>query len=126
MENRGKIVEEHFWSAATTMAVNAFIMSAHLSPSQVPWAKGVSAIISLYAAFLIGHRSAAHADKLHYPGHLSHIPESDKQPWHKAQETWCHVKLFPRHLLFVICEFSGALFYLILVVISHLGVWLVC
>lgn len=124
MADKGNIVREHFWFTATTIAVNAFIMSAGLQPLQILWARIFSTVISGFAVFLIVHRSAAHADKLRYPDYLDQIPESEKQFWHKARQTWCHFKLFPKHVPFVICEFGGALFYLLLVVASCVGVWL--
>jgi hypothetical protein len=120
-----QIVSEHFWFTATTLGLNAFLISADPSPSTAWWARACSTAVSAYAVFLIVHRSAAHAGKLAdlYPEDLRALSESQKEFWHKGRETWAHLKIFPRHLLFVVFEFNGALFYVSLVVLSCLGVW---
>lgn len=124
MADKDKIVDEHFWFTATTLAVNAFLISTNTIQRYAISLKAISTVISLFAIFLIVHRSAAHADKIRMPRGLKRIPERSKTSIHKAKETWVFLKLFPKHLLFVICEFSGALFYLILVLGSCIAVWL--
>jgi hypothetical protein len=122
MPGKDKIVDEHFWITATTLGVNGFIISSNCNCFAPPLLRAVSIVISLYAGFLIIHRSAAHADKISIPKELASIPEKDKSFLHKGLETIVHVMLIPRHLLFVVFEFSGAFFYLLLVIISCAGV----
>lgn len=125
--DRSRIVDEHFWITATTLAVNGFIISEclDLSPASLFWARIGATVISIFAVFLIVHRSSSDAGILKnwYPDRLRGLKREEKKFWHKAWETWCHVKLFPFHLVYVVCEASGALFYLLLVVLSVLGVW---
>ncbi|MEA3367181.1 MAG: hypothetical protein U9R68_03595, partial [Planctomycetota bacterium] len=71
MAEKGNIIREHFWFTATTIAVNAFIMSAdHLQPRQILGARIFSTVISVFTVFLIVHRSAVYAGKIHYPDYL--------------------------------------------------------
>ena len=127
MADKGTIVDEHFWFTATIMAVNGFIISSTAVSPYAVGAKCFSAAITLYAVFLIVHRSAAYSDKLQncYPERLKEMSGNNKTFVTKAWETWCHFKIFPGHLLFVICEFSGALFYLLLAVTSCVAVWII-
>jgi len=125
MGDKDKIVDEHFWFTATTLAVNGYLLSSDIISKYNLSAKIISSFISLYAIFLIIHRSAAHADKIHMPESLKNIPESEKTFIHKGKETWIHFKLIPEHILFVIFEFSGTLFYLILVLFSCIAVWII-
>ena len=124
MNDKTRIVDEHFWITATTLAVNGYLISTDISLQYITLVKYVSTIISLYAIFLIIHRSAAHADKIQMPEAISKLSERDKTFIHKGKETWIHIKLVPKHLLFIIFEFSGALFYLLLVSVSCIAVWL--
>lgn len=119
-----RIVEEHFWFTATTLAVNAFLVTSEAAASWGWLTVGFSTVASAYAAFLILHRSAAHAGRLRYPAPINQLSEAQKNGWHKAQETWCHLRVVPSQLLFVLGECSGALFYLVLVVASCAAVWL--
>lgn len=124
MNDPGKTLDEHFWFTATTVGVNAFLMSSAIQPKYGAIVIGLSTVVSVYAIFLIVHRSAIHAGKVKLPQDLKELPESEKTATHKARETWHHMRIVPRHLVFVVCEMSGALFYLILVMTSCIGVWL--
>jgi hypothetical protein len=63
-DEKKTIVDEHFWFTLTTMGVNGFLISINPNTINPTLVKIASLIISLYAAFLIIHRSAAHAGKL--------------------------------------------------------------
>lgn len=117
------IVEEHFWFTATVLAVNGFIISTESDLIQTLFAPIFSTFISCYAIFLVVHRSSAHADKIKLPDNLAKLPESQKTFLDKGRETLCHLKIFPRHFLFVVFEFSGALFYTVLIISSCIAVW---
>jgi hypothetical protein len=125
MGDKEKIVDEHFWFTATTLAVNGYLIATNTPPQYNALTKITSTLISLYAIFLIIHRSAALADKIQMPESIRRIPERDKSFIHKGKETWVHIKLVPKHLVFVIFEFSGAFFYLLLVLVSCVAVWLI-
>ena len=124
MSDKSRILDEHFWFTATTLAVNISLFTTNNLNQHIILTKIASTIVSLYATFLIIHRSAAHADKIRMPESLQRIPEANKTFIHKAMETWVHFKLVPKHFLFVIFEFSGSLFYIILLVLSCIAVWL--
>lgn len=120
------ILKEHFWFTATTLAVNGFLMSATIQAKYSFAARvAVSTLISVYAAYLIVQRSAAAAGKIKSPEDLEKIPADQKTFLHKARETWHSLKIVPSHLLFVVCELSGSFFYLLLVLASCVGVWLI-
>ena len=119
--NHSKIVDEHFWITATTLAFNAFVMGADEKIAQL-YRLLASMIISIFAIFLVIHRSAAHANKINYPSKIRSLDEKDKSFRHKLVETRVHIKVVIKHIPFVLCELSGALFYILLIVISFLGV----
>jgi len=123
MGDKDKIVDEHFWITATTLGLNAYLISEKQNLGNSLCTVFFSTIISLYAIFLILHRSEAHADKIKLPPDLQ-IPESEKTYKHKLRETCCHFRMLPSQFLFVVCEFSGAFFYMLLVFFSCIGVWL--
>jgi hypothetical protein len=120
-ENNSKLVDEHFWITATTLAFNAFIISAEIKSDSL-YKILASSIVSVFAIFLIIHRSAAHANKIEYPHDVKSIAEKDKSCKHKLVESWAHIKIVIKHIPFVICELSGALFYIVLIVLSFMGV----
>ena len=125
MAGSDRIVDEHFWFTATTVTVNALVASAISKPGAPSLTfKVLSTVISAFAMYLILQRSAAHAGKIKVPQELLILSESDKTFRHKIRETWASMKIVPSHLLFVVGEFSGALFYLVLVGGSCLFVWL--
>jgi len=78
----------------------------------------------LYAVYLIIERSASAANKVKLPKDLKEKESDKKTAADKARETWYRFKIVPKHFPFVACEFSGAFFYLLLVVASCIGVWL--
>lgn len=118
------ILQEHLWFTATTLAVNGFLMSEAIQNKHSCAARAVSTVVSAYAAYLIVQRSAAAADKIKLPEDLKNIKPDQSTFRHKVRETWYNVKIVPSHFLFVVCELSGAFFYLLLVLASCSGVWL--
>jgi hypothetical protein len=123
----GNVLKEHFWFTATTLALNAFLLSDTIRGKYSFAARAaVSTLFSLYAAYLIVNRSAAAAGKIKFPRDLEEIPADQKTFKHKFRETWHTLKIVPRHLLFVVCELSGAFFYLLLLLVSCVGVWFTC
>jgi hypothetical protein len=121
------ILNEHFWFTATTLAVNAFLISATIQGKYSFAARvAVSTLISVYAAYLIVQRSAGAAGKIRFPEDLMKIPADQKTFRHKSRETWHTLRIVPSHLLFVVCELSGSFFYLLLVLASCVAVWLIC
>ena len=122
-DRKNDILQEHFWFTATTLAVNGFLMSGTVDCKQL-YARVISTLISFYAGYLIIERSASAAGKFNLSEDLKTIPSDQKTAKHKARETWCRLKIVPKHFLFVVCELSGAFFYLLLVAASCIGVWL--
>ena len=118
------ILQEHFWFTATTLAVNGFLMSANIGCKNWYVVRIISTLISAYAVYLIVERSASAANKIKLPKDLEDKKSDKKTASDKARETWHRFKIVPKHFLFVVCEFSGAFFYLLLVVASCIGVWL--
>jgi len=117
------ILQEHFWFTATAVGINAFLMSSDAKLCHWAVAPIVSSVLSAYAAFLIVHRSAAHAGKIDYSADLP--PEHKDRTWrHKLVETRCNIKAFVPHVWWIMCELSGAFFYFLLILLSCAGVWL--
>lgn len=127
-DHRRTIIDEHFWFTLTTLTVNGFLIN---SPHVTTFlARFVSTMVSAYAGFLVVHRSAEHSGKLETLGRccprLWKRDEKDKWFWDKLLETIFNLGYCAWHVLFVFCEFSGALFYLVLIVLSCIGVYLKC
>lgn len=121
---KGHIVHEHHWFALTTLGINAFFLVTDFEEPKLFIARILSTLVSTIAFFLIVQRAAMHEDQISYPKWLAEMEKGQKRFYHKALETLCHLLQFPKFLLFVVCEFSGAFFYGVLVVISCIGVWL--
>jgi hypothetical protein len=119
------IREEQFWFTATTVGVNAFLFG-RTAPIPSWLVVSGSVVMSIYCVFLIIHRSAAHAHKLVTPKMCEHVEEKDKTWRHKAAETRMHIRVVFRHIPFVICELSGAFFYVMLAVASCVAVLIRC
>jgi hypothetical protein len=114
MPEKSHIIDEHFWFTATTLGVNAFLMSSKLAIGKTAILT-VSSVVSLFAIFLVVHRANVHA------GTIEGVPGSGlKYRWRNTRRKF--VGFFPG-LVFIIIDFSGALFYLLLIVISCCGVW---
>lgn len=121
-ENRGpvanNVLQEQLWFTATTLGVNAFLMSGTVPPKHPCMARLVSTVISLYAAYLILERSAGAAGKIKLPeGEAAQKTYRDK--W---LETHDRLKVIPQHFLFVVGELSGSFFYFLLVFFSWVAV----
>ena len=121
MPDNTHIPEEQFWFTATTVGVNAFLLSSTVPiPSWL--VAPVSVVMSIYCVFLILHRSAAHAEKLVTPKMCENVNEKDKTWRHKAAETRMHIRTVFRHIPFVVFEASRALFFVMLAVASCIAV----
>lgn len=121
-EHRASIQDQHFWITATTIAINAFLMSQvdqlGLSVAGILWI----GLLNLYAVFLILHRSAYHAGKLMLPDSCLNVPQQERGFRHKWAETRLNLPIVARQLFFAIGECSGTLFYLLLVGSSYMAV----
>ena len=121
---KDRIVGEHFWFTATTLAVNGFLISSHDSvKAKIPgaWVIVGAIIVSLFAIYLVLHRSA------HYAGKGQHPPptgarEERKTARHKFAETRYNSRVVCRHILPAICECSATLFYIVLITLSAVAV----
>lgn len=117
------VLREQLWFTATTLGVNALLMSDAAQDGHLVAARIASTVISLYAAYLIIQRSAGAAGKIKLPKDLEQVG-ADQRNWrHKARETWCRFRVIPAHFLWVVFEFSGSFFYLLLVLGSCGAVW---
>lgn len=119
------IVNEMFWFTATIIGINAFIIQEKeflIKSISLKNLYGVSTFMTFYAIYLIIHRSAAHANKLEPPISLEGIEEKDKTFVHKLKETISNVLVVLEHIPFVVAEFSGALFFVLLILLSYFGV----
>jgi hypothetical protein len=124
-DSKNIIVEEHFWFTAITLAFNAFILDKMKDKLDNSLLLTAALIINIYAMFLILHRAAAHADRLKYPKWIEKIKEHDKKFYHKGVETLFHIWISIKMIPIVIFELSGAFFYLLLVIFSFLGIFLI-
>jgi len=121
MASKTFITEEQFWFTATTVGVNAFLLSCTLPICEWLIAT-VSVVMTTYCIYLILYRSAAHAGKLVKPKISENVDEKDKTWRHKAAETSMYLRTVFRHIPFVVCEASGSLFFVMLAGASCVGV----
>jgi len=117
-----KIVDEHFWFTAITLAFNSFIISNIINETNNKLVIIAAYAINIYAIFLILHRAAAHADRLKYPKWISQKAENEKKFYHKGFETLIHIWISIKMIPVVIFELSGAFFYILLIIFSFLGI----
>ena len=115
--------DEQFWFTLTALTVNGFaISSLSLHPRLV---RLNVTIVSLYAIFLIVHRSADYIQGIIVYPEAEGTTEEKERSWrYKWQQTKVHLGVFFPHLWWVICEFSGSFFYITLLLLSLLAVWL--
>lgn len=116
------IPNEHFWFTATTLGIDAFLIAELSDPSLPIYVLLWVGLINLYAAYLVVHRSAAHAGKLKLPRRVAEKAQSERTFSDKLTETLLNVRVCLRHLPFILGELSGSLFYLILIVSAYCGV----
>lgn len=114
MADKSHIIDEHFWFTATTLGVNAFLMSSKLEVGRFA-VLAASSVVSLFAVFLVVHRASVHA------GIFDGVPGEDL--YHRWRNTRRKFARFFPGLAYVLVDCSGALFYLLLIVISCCGVW---
>jgi len=114
-----KIIDEHFWFTATTIGFNFVVIDKIIGKVDFNYVFPYILIVNLYAIYLILHRAAAHAQRL---APVSSKFEGDKTCADKLKETrnnvWSAIKMLP----IVIVEFSGSLFYILLITGSFLGI----
>jgi hypothetical protein len=120
-----KILDEHFWFTAITLGFNTFIIDKLDTKLNNNWIIIAAFIINIYAIFLILHRAAAHSDRLKLPIWLEDMDENKKSFYHKGVESlfnlWTSIKMIP----IVIFELSGAFFFILLIIFSFLGIFIV-
>lgn len=119
LELRNRIIDQQFWFTATTMGVNGFLISNYDKIIYSHFSLWWISFINFYAIFLIIHRAASHAFKTTLPQKLSRKPQSEKGFFDKFKETLFYFKVAFEHIPFIIGEFSGSLFYILLVLTSY-------
>lgn len=124
-DSNSKIVDEHFWFTAITLGFNTFIIDKLETKLDNKWTIFSAFVINVYAVFLILHRAAAQADRLKYPKWLEEMDENKKRFYHKGLESLIHLWISIKMIPFVICELSGALFYILLILVSFFGIFIV-
>jgi hypothetical protein len=130
-EDTGNKLQAHFWITATTLAVQAFLMSKAVQTFQMPKVCQkqyviliviVGTVIWFLATFLIVEIAAS--GKGDVPSNFSN-KYNDKykaRPYmRKFLESVLNLRLFYKRLWFVFCEFKGAFFYAVLVFCSFVG-----
>jgi len=117
-----RIPDEHFWFSAITLSLNAFLIS-HAQQWRIDVFPALwVGFLNLYALYLVVHRAASHAGKLVTPTALLDRPQRDRTYQDKWTETKCNLHTVLSHVPFVICEGSGALFYILCIVTSYFAV----
>lgn len=120
------IVDQHFWFTATMLGINGWLISSGdkiaFSTFTLIWIT----FLNGYAMFLIIHRAAYHADKVAYPEKLTNKPQSERNFRDKLSETLINIKITIKHIPFMIAEFSGSLFYTLLVLTSYIAFLSIC
>ena len=122
-DNHNNIRDEQFWFTATALGFNAFILSSKTEYAPKWFVVIISSTISIYAIFLIILRSAKHADKIEYEVKPKAM-EKEKSWKDKSQETTAHLKAVWKHIPWVIFEFSGSFFFVLIVAFSWIAVLL--
>jgi hypothetical protein len=121
--NHNNIRDEQFWFTATAIGLNGFILSSNIESISKCFILAASTCVTFYAIFLIVLRSAKHADKIVYaPGMKG--SEKEKNWKDKKNETIAHLKAASHHIPYVIFEFSGSFFFVLIVVLSWVAVLL--
>ncbi|MCK5708527.1 MAG: hypothetical protein KAI43_12835 [Candidatus Aureabacteria bacterium] len=118
------IVNECFWFTATTIGLNIYFLKEKvlLQQSINPLLLlSISTFITLYGIYLIMHRSATHAKKIKIPESVASIKEENKIYTDKLKETLNNLFVVVKHIPFVIMELSGALFFILLIILSYFG-----
>lgn len=126
LELRNRIVDQQFWFTATIMTVNGFLISNYDKITYSYFTLIWISFINFYALFLLIHRSASHAYKITLPAQLSKKPQSERGFADKFKETLFHFKVAFNHIPFIIGEFSGTLFYILLVLTSYFAFTSIC
>ena len=129
-DDTGNKLQAHFWITATTLAVQAFLMSKAIQTFQIPKVAKidqtqyviliviVGTVIWFLATFSIVEITASGEKDV--PS--SPIRGYDNRPYmRKFLESIWNVRLFYKRLWFVFCEFKGAFFYVVLVFCSFVG-----
>lgn len=112
-------LQEQFWFAATTVAFNGFILARLIAaPEDLRCTLKIgSSFISFLAFFLVVQRG----------GNKDYDPGSSSCPGRirkKLHETWFNIALFPKRLIFLLCESSGSLLYMSFIFVSWLAVFM--
>lgn len=120
------IIDQQFWFTATIMGVNGFLISYSSNIVYTKFTLIWITFMNLYTLFLIIHRAASHADKIKIPTKILQKPQGERTPFDKAIETIYHFKACIKHIPFMIAEFSGSLFYSLLVITSYIAFVSIC
>lgn len=113
-DNKKIIVDESFWFTATTLGINGFLVNSsnfHLSSIGLL----LIGLVNVFSIYLLVHRSASYHNKLKGIGTNT---VSDKFKKETLPNLWISIK----HVPMIFAEFSGSLFYILLIVVSFLGV----
>ncbi len=119
--NHTNIRDEQFWFTATAVGLNGFILSSNIESMPKCFILAASTLVTLYSVFLILHRSAKHADKIVYKTGMKGF-EKDKSWKDKMSETIAHLEAVWRHIPYVVFEFSGSFFFILIVLLSWVAV----
>jgi hypothetical protein len=122
-DNHNNIRDEQFWFTATAIGLNGFILSSNIESISKCFILAASTCVTLYAVFLIILRSAKHADKIVYKSGMK-ASEKDKGWKDKMNETIAHLKAVWHHIPYVVFEFSGSFFFVMIVLLSWIAVLL--
>lgn len=126
LEVRNRIIDQQFWFTATTMSVNGFLVSmcdkVNFSTFTFWWIT----FINFYAIYLLIQRGASHAYKTGLPPKLTIKPPSERGFLDKLKETVFYFKISFNHIPYIIGEFSGTLFYILLVLSSYAAFASIC
>jgi hypothetical protein len=118
-ENHSNIRDEQFWFTAAVVGFNTLIISKDTDALPVCFLIIVSGLISLFGVHLILTRWLVAS------GRSKLDPNFDNKTATAGQRiiyAWSEILSYIRNFPYVIAELSGSLFYLLLIVLTFIGV----
>jgi len=125
-DQRNRIIDQQFWFTATTLGINGFLISNYDKITYNHFTLGWIIFLDFYAIYLLVQRSASHAYKAKLPDNLTIKPQAERNFFDKLKETIFYFKVSFKHIPYIICEFSGTLFYILLVLSSLVATLSIC
>ena len=120
-DNHANVREGQFWFTAAVVAFNTVIINSDKARLPVWFLVIASGVISVFGAHLILTRWLATSKRGPTAQNYDNTKASARDRWHY---TLREIGAYRRDFPYVITELSGSLFYLLLIILTFLGVLL--